>query len=451
MQQRCAVRRRGMAGKGGSRLPPVSRNVPGMANSSIAGLPLRGVAVFRDEQEKALDWCEQLRVALDQYAPGEVSFENIDVSMVQWSSLDFSLLVDVLSERYVSTRRLKAYKCGLDDECIGQVTAWLSGLPAQSLPSEIHLSHNSMTQEGFLALLEVIEQKRSELTEKVPPIWLRVEENQVPQEVIDQLVAEGKIGLAQSVSARQRLHCEALVAMPSLRGGDRRASPTAAGLAVWNAPGKGGKGVNFSAKGAVAGGKGVQSGKGSLSLPSSKGGGQLSSGAPWAERGTASVTGAIRSGWRGDSRGPSASGGASSSATTPPPARPLGCAGKGLGKSGKVPLATQEDHLLDLQLERELTRDLHQQQQAEFRRTQQQRQQPQQARASAVPAKVAGKVAAARDRSRTPAVRNKASNPQDDADKPLPHPWEKHWSDEYNIPYFWNKETGESLWETPTF
>mmetsp|Transcript_56314 Transcript_56314/g.157950 ORF Transcript_56314/g.157950 Transcript_56314/m.157950 type:complete len:369 (-) Transcript_56314:23-1129(-) len=43
----------------------------------------------------------------------------------------------------------------------------------------------------------------------------------------------------------------------------------------------------------------------------------------------------------------------------------------------------------------------------------------------------------ARDRSRTPA-------------KPeLPHPWEEHWSEEYQIPYYWNSETGDALWEKP--
>jgi len=31
----------------------------------------------------------------------------------------------------------------------------------------------------------------------------------------------------------------------------------------------------------------------------------------------------------------------------------------------------------------------------------------------------------------------------------LPHPWEEHWSEDYNIPYFWNTETGSSVWERP--
>merc|ERR1711971_921191 len=31
----------------------------------------------------------------------------------------------------------------------------------------------------------------------------------------------------------------------------------------------------------------------------------------------------------------------------------------------------------------------------------------------------------------------------------LPRPWEEHWSNDFNIPYFWNSETGLSVWERP--
>lgn len=50
-----------------------------------------------------------------------------------------------------------------------------------------------------------------------------------------------------------------------------------------------------------------------------------------------------------------------------------------------------------------------------------------------------GTAGSAADRSRTPAPKQ----------QPLPKPWEEHWSDEYQIPYFWNADTGEALWERP--
>eukprot|EP00933_Yihiella_yeosuensis_P074061 TRINITY_DN8289_c0_g1_i2.p1 TRINITY_DN8289_c0_g1~~TRINITY_DN8289_c0_g1_i2.p1 ORF type:complete len:141 (+),score=31.66 TRINITY_DN8289_c0_g1_i2:420-842(+) len=59
----------------------------------------------------------------------------------------------------------------------------------------------------------------------------------------------------------------------------------------------------------------------------------------------------------------------------------------------------------------------------------------------------AGNAGSAADRSRTPAARQPPPAP---GKKPLPHPWEEHFSEEYNIPYFWNSETGDALWEKPS-
>merc|ERR1719361_1048822 len=57
------------------------------------------------------------------------------------------------------------------------------------------------------------------------------------------------------------------------------------------------------------------------------------------------------------------------------------------------------------------------------------------------------------DRSRTPAPRwGKPAQPQKPppvAANKLPHPWQKHFSEEFQIPYFWNSETLESSWEMP--
>jgi len=63
------------------------------------------------------------------------------------------------------------------------------------------------------------------------------------------------------------------------------------------------------------------------------------------------------------------------------------------------------------------------------------------------------------DRSRTPVNRSFNANssgpfppsgPPPKKTNDLPHPWEEQWSDEYGIPYYWNSETGEALWEKPT-
>jgi len=68
-----------------------------------------------------------------------------------------------------------------------------------------------------------------------------------------------------------------------------------------------------------------------------------------------------------------------------------------------------------------------------------------------------GSAGTAADRSRTPVMRVNAggAGPTPPAGRPpkksgLPHPWEEQWSEEYQIPYFWNSESGEALWERPT-
>merc|ERR1719203_1169759 len=60
----------------------------------------------------------------------------------------------------------------------------------------------------------------------------------------------------------------------------------------------------------------------------------------------------------------------------------------------------------------------------------------------------------AADRSRTPTGRTatptQPAKPPPKKKSDLPYPWEEHWSEDYQIPYFRNSETGDSLWERPT-
>mmetsp|Transcript_51471 Transcript_51471/g.122408 ORF Transcript_51471/g.122408 Transcript_51471/m.122408 type:complete len:431 (-) Transcript_51471:70-1362(-) len=58
--------------------------------------------------------------------------------------------------------------------------------------------------------------------------------------------------------------------------------------------------------------------------------------------------------------------------------------------------------------------------------------------------------AAHAERSRSPAQREKPPAAKAmPGKKQLPPPWEEHHSDEYNIPYYWNADTGESSWTWP--
>jgi len=206
---------KGGYGGGGKAGPPqVNYNVPGINNASIEGIPNAGVAVFQGDPDQGVEFAERLREALDGYAEGEANFENIDVSKVAWDPIAFSVLLDVLSEKAIRTKRFKAYKCGLDDDALVSIASWFALLPADGLPQEIHLSHNRLSQRGFDEIFNMIESKRTELDRHANPVWLRVENNDVEADYINALEQEGRVMYCEKIQDCRRGQSEASVAMP---------------------------------------------------------------------------------------------------------------------------------------------------------------------------------------------------------------------------------------------
>uniref|UniRef100_A0A7R9ZWH6 WW domain-containing protein n=1 Tax=Pyrodinium bahamense TaxID=73915 RepID=A0A7R9ZWH6_9DINO len=403
-----------MAGKGGGK--GLNCNVKGMPKSSIDGLPSVGVAVFRESQDQAVEFCGKLREAMASYETG-IHFDNIDVSTVQWPLMTFSLLLDVLQEKNATTKRFKAFKAGLDDDCIRLMAGWLEQLPAQSLPSEIHLSHNRITEEGFDALLTAIESKRSELTTQAAPIWLRVENNQVdiaPEgPVMKPLVDEGRVALVQKVNDRRP--CAAAVAMPSFAGqqaGGGRESPALMALSTGAGAGKGATRWNQNTW-------------------DNKSGGSGGSGGAW-KQDSWNRSENDWNGGNGDTAWRKRPGNGDSNATN------TWWESKATGSWKEAANPWEQKQ-----------RQQHQATQQPQLQKQPQQQNPIKAAATrSGTAGSAGRVAQASgtaDRSRTPPVRKGMAQ----AEPPLPPNWEKQWSDEYQIPYYWNNVTGESLWEPP--
>jgi hypothetical protein len=184
--------------------------------SVIEGLPSGGRAEFKDGPAEQAEFCLLFAEALQAHPPGKCMFENIDLSNGLWQAADWATLMDVLREQAVTTRRLKAFKCGLGDEAIRLVIGWMEVMPPERLPQEIHLSHNQMSEGCFLELLDIIERKRTDATERGPPIWLRAEGNKVSGAFLNRLTAEGRACLAPRIMAPERLaNRVAAVAMPS--------------------------------------------------------------------------------------------------------------------------------------------------------------------------------------------------------------------------------------------
>mmetsp|Transcript_76662 Transcript_76662/g.173393 ORF Transcript_76662/g.173393 Transcript_76662/m.173393 type:complete len:445 (+) Transcript_76662:139-1473(+) len=437
-------------GKGGGKAPGgkapggnFTPNVDGMPSSCIDHLPKAGVAVFRESTELAVDFCEKLREAMAEYESGQVFFENIDISQVQWNVLNFSVFLEVLQEKEAVTKRLKVFKAGLDDDCVRLLAGWIEQLPPEGLPSEIHLSHNQSTQDGFELLVNALEGKRVELEEQAPPVWLRMESNSVDLSedgpVVKPLVEAGRLELLGKVGDRRP--SPAVVAIPQLRqssSGGWSSSSASAGMAALpstsSSSGKGkGKGSSWS----------------SSSWDSKSSSGQSWDRDSWNRDGNWDKSKSDNSGsswWKKDSdksdkwwekkndkswdegdwkkdKGSSWSGSSWQDAKKP---------------------ADKDDWKQDTPWRRDdrskQTQSTHTNG-AAANSSQATKPTTSAERTSAIGrSRQAGSAA---DRSRTPPPRK-----EPDEEK-LPPGWEKQWSDEYSIPYFWNKVTGESLWEPP--
>jgi len=451
-----------MAGKGpgkgpgkGFGAPAVNFNVQGVAGTSIEVQPAGLVAVYRGSGDNAMDFCEKLRQAVKEYKWGECKMDNLDVSQVQWNTLSFSVLLDILQEGGIATKRIKAFKANLDDDAIKCLASYLESLPPTSLPDEVHLSNNQITQEGLSALLGTIELKRSQVEQQasLKPIWVRLENNKVDDAILKSLLAEGRAVLVKRVGERPIGHTAA-IAMPSFEGYEQYAAAKAAGKgaalaalpAAWAAASKGAAGCGWKGagkdqwssgkgdswgKGDSSGkgdswGKGDSSGKGGSWGKSSSTGGSWSTGAQeapggsWSKEGSSWSSGNGNGGWKDDAW---KSGGSWNSGNWWEDQNKAKTDSWSGGNSWAQVQANAGNH-----------------------------------------GKGQGDTDAASVRSRTPppVFAQRAVHVPVPARKGfakgggaapgalLPDPWEEHFSDEYKIPYFWNRDTGDAVWERPT-
>uniref|UniRef100_A0A7S1QHH4 Uncharacterized protein n=1 Tax=Alexandrium catenella TaxID=2925 RepID=A0A7S1QHH4_ALECA len=163
----------------------------------VDGLPRSGVAVYRPGVVSRAVWCDSLRSSLARYPLGTCTFDNIEISNTPWTSEDFSTLLAILTAANAAANRIKAFRCKLDDDAIFFLAKWLEHLPLGRLPSEIHLSHNVISHIGFEALFKAVESKAAVLPPRVP-VWLRIEENKLNAVLVQALVGEGRVCLADT-------------------------------------------------------------------------------------------------------------------------------------------------------------------------------------------------------------------------------------------------------------
>lgn len=376
--------------------------LPGFRRSQIFGVPDKGVAVFADGEDKQVEFCEAFRAELEPHEPSSFKLDNIEVSKVSWSALNFVLLMDTMKEYKVWTERLKAFKCALDDESLCAVADWLEEMEPEKMPSELHFSNNAFTASGFERLVEVIQNKRSQLEQPGPPVWLRVENNPVQSDPILQTMADdGRIAWVGAIKDRRGAPSSSTVAMPFFLTAEQKAQQKG------QSQQKGGKGQQKGGKSNWWDQQGQNSAHNTANAGDSR---------PWSSAATAQQLP-----WRQNNAQPDR-------AAQQQPA--IGRSGGFQAASRPVAAATQARASASFSSGKGEENKWWDTNNAQPNRVAQQQ-------VSFTPATAAART----DRSRTP---------QPPKNPPLPHPWTEEFSDEYKIPYFWNPETGDSMWERPT-
>lgn len=455
-------------GKGGVH---VNYNVPDLPHSSIDKLPRDGVAVYHGAADKATDFCERLQKAMEGFEFGECTFDNIDVSTVHWPQSEFQMLLDVLIEKGATTKRLKAFKCGLGDEAIRILAGWLEMMPPTDLPKEIHLSNNRISMESLDNLISIIETKRLELTTQVPAVWLRVENNEgVSSKELEELVQNGRCAWVPRCNGEEHKRCFDAVAMPSFKNNPRRdaAKDKEVNLTPALYTGGGGSGGSHwdkSKGGSTWSQDDIQSRRDDHSGRDGDRGGRSwdkeKTTAPWhQERGKSwDAEDKNRASW--DNRGWSGS--------------------KDDGKKDDWWSKNGKDHQDKSSWDRGGGRDWKERDAGSGRRREEphhsrdardaREARPARARSSSRGAgRPSGREADKSRRSRSPSrrsivlkeaprkeatrreaplARKEAAPAARKAPTTMPNGWTQHWSDEFKLPYYWNSATNESRWEVP--
>eukprot|EP00928_Gymnodinium_smaydae_P010922 TRINITY_DN14114_c0_g1_i1.p1 TRINITY_DN14114_c0_g1~~TRINITY_DN14114_c0_g1_i1.p1 ORF type:complete len:419 (+),score=89.99 TRINITY_DN14114_c0_g1_i1:100-1356(+) len=383
------------------------------------------------------DLSQRLTKAVEANPASAPVIADLDLSQNKLTQEQFEEVFNTLSSTNARVERFRLFGCAtLGDEVMRVIADYLRGLPdSETAPSEMHLSDCAITADGFQQLMTAVEEtdlypKRTQSsTDKGQTLYLRVENNYIGEETI-QLYLDGGLLQPWSKTSGNRMaplvggHKVSLVQPPNRAGfGQKQGDPPAPD----NAPppkwvndkfgewmnqqsGKGAQGWN-SGKGAAAA-VALAAGLAAYGQPAYGGYGNSSYG------GYGGKGGSWQQPVQQQQRPPFQH--------QPQPVRPVvpqTVLGKGAANIVLPPAAGVVPGVRPAVVAGG------------------------KAAGGGYAAAVGSAAARAADRSRTPAPRQPAVVP---AAKPkLPYPWEEHWSDEYSIPYYWNSETGDSMWTPP--
>lgn len=353
-----------------------------------------------EDCEKFNEMLAKKLLALEGAGKTGIEFEDFDVSQNKIPVEQFETLFATLSTVPVKVTRMKVFGCPtLNDQVCEYIASWLGQVTAETVPNEMHLSDCAITAAGFNAIIDAIESNDA-FPPKAKwgnnPIYMRIEGNFIPEDIIKEKIEAGIIGQFKKnhkgggkgfAEIPETARAKLLVTTPN-KFAQKSGEPPAPEDAP---PPKPVQSWHDWQKEKTWGGA-------SNWWPSSSPSPSAWGGENWSGWSSSKSWPAVPAGQSQAGKGNS-----SSPQTIPPPrARVAGTA---------TPIGTRATPITPMT-------------------------------SSGVP-----KVVKAADRSRTPATR---VPPPARGPKALPPDWQEEWSDEYQIPFFWNSKTGESVWERPT-
>jgi len=356
------------------------------------------------------------------------TFDDFDISQNPIPFEQFEAMISIFQTSGVHVQRLRMFGCAtLDDNVMFLFADWLRTVTPETAPYEMHISDCALTLEGFNHFMEAVESNDAFPTYeakfgKSAPLYVRIENNYIqPEDAIKDKVAEGVIveyrknsgPLRGAVPSNPDAKIKLLCSNPG-KYGQRQGPPPAAEDAP--AP----KAVYDRYAEEQAAKKGI--GKGARPQQQQQGyGAQYGQGygaQAWNQQAAWQALPAWGGGYAQyqapqthQYQQPSYN---SQPAWQQPQAQYTGRPVSQVQHKPQVVAAAQSA-----------------------------RGQPAfNAFAKPVAQAVGTGAQRAQDRSRTPQPKTKVA--------PLPAGWEEHYSDEYQIPYYWHAVSGESAWERPT-
>lgn len=352
-----------------------------------------------------------------------ITFEDFDISQNKISYATFETIFAALQSWGVRVKRFRLFGCPtLDDANVTLLAAWLSTVTAATAPTEIHLSDCAITDDGFLQLIGAIEENSAfptpdPVTHKLVPMYLRLENNYISENILQEKINSGVMYTFQKNNERIRDvkpgHDYTKVKLFVLGNASFRQNegkpppPEDAPLPkrVHDRVAKEGEKMDAQRptlalpwlvkpalkKGAWtgSGARGMDANGGDTRGVDKRGMRQQEMQPPW--RATVSENSTRK--WSDDSW----------KMRSHVHSRPATQSGRAVLTAFKDTLAFKGAAAVHSSLASGMRRE---------------------------------------NRSRTPPQRNRSANS-------LPQPWEEHWSEEYGLPYYWNRETDKSVWERP--